>query len=175
MVTDGCVWRGAAAGADAAAGAASATLAAIAASTSRCTMAPPGPLPVSDAISMPCCFIIRRANGVDRGLPDGGARTDADLVAACDVPSAFAVSSVVAVGAGFAAAPPESAPSRTIRGSRTIAISPSPKQTSVTVPSSKASTSKVAFSDSTSATISPFFTLSPTLTFMAMTRPSVRS
>ena len=64
---------------------------------------------------------------------------------------------------------------RCMSGSSTVATSPTLYGRFMTNPSAKASTSKLAFSDSTTATKSPLATLSPTLTCNSTTVASVKS
>ena len=186
------------AGADTAAGAGAAAFVppATAASTSRLTTRPCGPLPEMAVISTPSALAIRRASGDANTLSpplvgtgpaftsSGTAGTCAALTGAAGLASSFtgAASDFGSsfAGAGAAAPPAAAAALASSPSSARIAISaltftpsvPSGTTILATVPSSTASTSIVALSVSISAITSPGDIVSPSLTSHLARLPS---
>ena len=155
------------------------------ASTSASSTAPPGPLPVSPARSRPRVCARRRAAGLARTKPLSPAGLEA---AASAVPAGRSgeASWLVAAGAGASGSGATGSgadlgdaasawPRMLASGAPTGTVSPIRATSSLIVPSSKTSISMAPFCVSTTATMSPRFTVSPGFTSHSASVPASMS
>src|SRR6266851_1822458 len=142
-------------------------------STSRLTTRPPGPEPCTSFRSTPASFAIRFASGDAFTRVAAGGVTGVDC--AGDGAGAAARGDMVGVGAGLSSrAPSTFSPGFPIHATTfpTGTVLPSGTTTLISWPSARATSSMMALSVSTSASVSPDFTASPSCFVHFTSRPS---